>query len=162
MAKIVLTAVQEVSSDACKAMPGSWEVLSGHSGNEWVLRRWPPPFEVQTHYSLAILSWASDILKQKVFTGLSWIDYTKTWGFTFPLSRLFWTWSKPGFAAKKNMTAFKAEKRIQSFVHSVCLPVSQPARYLYTSILQKPFTPGNEDSTSKLNLQATWFTLICI
>lgn len=34
VAKIVLTAVQEVSSDACKAMPGSWEVLSGHSGNE--------------------------------------------------------------------------------------------------------------------------------
>lgn len=58
-------------------------------------------------------------------------------------------------------TSFQSEKKIHSFFHSAHQPASQPASQsvsqsdIYASILQQPFTPGNEDSTSKLNLQAT-------
>ena len=38
---------------------------------------------------------------------------------------------KPGFVAKKNMTAFKAEKKIQSFVHSLYQTASQPDIYIH-------------------------------
>lgn len=114
-------------------MPGSWEVLSGHSGNEWVLRRWPPPFEVQTHYSLAILSWASDILRQKVFTGLSWIDNTKTWGFTFPLSRLYFEHDQNLVLRQRKIWQLSKQRKgfNHSFIHSVYQSASQPDIYIH-------------------------------
>lgn len=116
---------------------GAWLLGSA----KWTHREWmsaekmPPPLGVQTHHSIAVLSWASNILRQKAFTGLSWIDYTKTWGFTFPLSRLYFEHDQNlALQQRKNMTAFKAEKKIQSFVHSLCLPVSQPASQIFIYI----------------------------
>ena len=114
---------------------GAWLLGSA----KWTHREWmsaekmPPPLGVQTHHSIAVLSWASNILRQKVFTGLSWIDYTKTWGFTFPLSRLYFEHDQNlALRQRKIWQLSKQKKRFNhSFIHSVYQSASQPDIYIH-------------------------------